>query len=225
MSAERRGEMLFHDAQYCTEKWLSCASCHPSEGRPDGLNWDLMLDGVGNPKNTKSHLFSHQTPPTTWTGTRPNAEASVRAGFRYIEFGNLPEEDAVTVDAYLKSLRPTTSPYLENGKLSSAGERGRRVFEKTGCGSCHAGPYYTDLLRHDVGSGRGSEVGMAYDVPSLIEVWRTAPYLHDGRAPTLKALFTTVDSGPIHNVTGRLHQPEINDLIIFVSSLGEEPGK
>src|SRR5204863_4600101 len=78
MTPERRGEMLFHDAQYCYQKWLSCSSCHPHEARPDGLNWDLMLDGVGNPKNTKSLLLSHQTPPTTVTGMRPNAEASVR---------------------------------------------------------------------------------------------------------------------------------------------------
>jgi YVTN family beta-propeller protein len=225
MSAERRGEMLYHDAQYCTEKWLSCASCHPSEGRPDGLNWDLMLDGVGNGKNTKSHLFSHQTPHTTWTATRPNAEASVRAGFRYIEFAERPEADAVNVDAYLKSLRPVPSPYLENGKLSAAGERGHKVFEKAGCGSCHPGRFYTDMLKHDIGTGRGPEKGMEFDVPSLVEVWRTAPYLHDGRAPTLRALFTSADSGPLLNLSGRLSESEINDLIVFVSSIGEEPGR
>jgi len=222
LSAERRGEMLFHDAQYCMEKWQSCSSCHPSEGRPDGLNWDLMLDGVGNPNNTKSHLFSHQTPPTTWTGTRPHAEASVRAGFHFIEFAEVPEKDAVAVDAYLKSLRPTPSPYLENGKLSAAAERGRKVFEKAGCGSCHAGRLYTDMLKHDIGTGRGSEKGTAYDVPTLVEVWRTAPYLHDGRAPTLKALFTSASSGPVLNLTGRLSQREIDDLIVFVLSIGEE---
>ncbi|MGC9328089.1 MAG: cell surface protein, partial [Candidatus Hinthialibacter sp.] len=42
----RRGEMLFHDASICFQKWQSCSSCHPN-ARADGLNWDLLNDGVG----------------------------------------------------------------------------------------------------------------------------------------------------------------------------------
>ncbi len=59
----RRGEMLFHDGCLCHHGWQSCASCHPN-GRVDALNWDLLNDGEGNPKNTKSLLLSHQTPPS-----------------------------------------------------------------------------------------------------------------------------------------------------------------
>ena len=29
--------------------WQSCNGCHPGDGRTDGMNWDLMNDGVGNP--------------------------------------------------------------------------------------------------------------------------------------------------------------------------------
>ena len=29
-----------------------------------------------------------------------------------------------------------------------------------------------------------------FDTPTLIEVWRTAPYLHDGRYATIKELFS-----------------------------------
>jgi hypothetical protein len=112
--------MLFYDAQYCLQKWLSCGSCQPSDGRPDGLNWDLMLDGVGNAMNTKSLLLSHQTPPTTATGARPNAEASVRNGYRNIEFAERPAEGASAIDAFLKSLRPEPSPHLANGVRSMA---------------------------------------------------------------------------------------------------------
>jgi hypothetical protein len=86
-------------------------SCHPDGGRPDGLNWDLILDGVGNAKNTKSLLLAHQTPPTTITGTRANAEVSVRSEFLHIEFSSVLETDAVAVDAYLKSLEPAHSPF------------------------------------------------------------------------------------------------------------------
>ena len=201
LTAERRGEMLFHDAQYCLEKWLSCSSCHPSDGRPDGLNWDLMLDGVGNAKNTKSLLFvapdaaHHGEPAPVPTPKPPCAPASATSNLR-----SVPEEDAVAVDAYLKSLRPTPSPYLENGRLSAAGERGSKVFEKAGCASCHAGRLYTDMRKHDVGTGRGLEKGWRMTFPTLVEVWRTAPYQHDGRAPTLKHLFHSPESGPVHHL-------------------------
>ena len=105
MSDVRRGEMLFNDATVCRQHWQSCASCHP-DGRVDGLNWDLLNDGIGNPKNTRSLLLAHKTPPATWLGVRRSAEEAVRAGFRNIEFTEVSEENAKTVDAYLKSLQP-----------------------------------------------------------------------------------------------------------------------
>ncbi|MCU0781152.1 MAG: YncE family protein, partial [Akkermansiaceae bacterium] len=37
----RLGEIAFHDAGHCFQRWLSCATCHP-DGRADGLNWDLL---------------------------------------------------------------------------------------------------------------------------------------------------------------------------------------
>ncbi len=218
MTAERRGEMLFHDAQYCSQKWLSCSSCHPNEARPDGLNWDLMLDGVGNAKNTKSLLLSHQTPPTTATGARPNAEASVRAGYQFIQFAQRPEADAVDVDSYLKSLQPMPSPYLVEGKLSPAAERGKKLFQANGCSGCHSGALYTSMKKFNAGTGLGREKGIAFDTPTLIEVWRTAPYLHDGRAATLVDMFTAADSG-IHNLSVRLSAKQIEDLAAFVLSL------
>ena len=71
-TAVRQGEMLFNSAEICFQTWQSCATCHP-DGRADGLNWDLMNDGMGNPKQTKSLLLSHKTPPTMISGIRKNA--------------------------------------------------------------------------------------------------------------------------------------------------------
>ncbi|MBI4875149.1 MAG: cell surface protein [Acidobacteria bacterium] len=218
-SAERRGEMLFHDAQHAMEKWLSCASCHQNEGRPDGLNWDLLLDAVGNPKNTKSLLLAHQTPPTTVTGIRPNAEASVRSGLRNIEFADRPEEEAQAIDAYLKSLQPLPSPRLENGRLSASAERGKKLFGASGCPQCHAGRLRTGLEKYNVGTGRGREKETAFDTPTLIEVWRTGPYLHDGRAATILDVFNGRDSGPVHGLRSKLREREIRDLAAFILSL------
>lgn len=79
-----KGDMYFHDATICFQNWQSCATCHPNDARMDGLNWDLLNDGMGNPKNTKTLLLSHQTPPCMATGIRKNAEVAVRSGVKYM---------------------------------------------------------------------------------------------------------------------------------------------
>jgi DNA-binding beta-propeller fold protein YncE/mono/diheme cytochrome c family protein len=217
MDVVRRGHFLFEDASWCFQRWLSCASCHP-DTRTDALNWDLLNDGMGNAKNTKNMLLAHRTPPTTVTGCRPNAETSVRAGIRFA-MAVLPEEDAVALDEYLKALTPTPSPLLVKGKLSESAQRGAELFRKARCGKCHSGELYTDLEKHDVGTGKGREVGIAFDVPTLIEAWRTAPYLHDGRARTLEEVLTTFNPDDEHGITQDLSPQQIKDLAAFVGSL------
>jgi cytochrome c peroxidase len=59
----------------------------------------------------------------------------------------------------------------------------------------------------------------AFDTPALIEVWRTAPYLHDGRAATILELLTTYNKGDTHGKTSDLNESQINDLAEFVLSL------
>ena len=141
--------MYFQDATLCFQQWQSCASCHPNDARVDGLNWDLLNDGAGNPKNTKSLLLSHQTPPCMITGIRKNAEMAVRSGLKFIHFASVPDEIAQAMDEYLKGLIPVASPYLVGGRLSEAAERGKVNFDKH-CASCHSGPYYTDMKQYMV---------------------------------------------------------------------------
>ncbi len=217
MDMKRRGEMLFNDASLCFQQWQSCASCHP-DGRVDALNWDLLNDGIGNPKNTKSLLLSHETPPTMITGVRDRAETAVRAGIKHIQFAVCPEQNAVAIDEYLKQIEPGPSPYLVDGKLSKQARRGRKIFEEAGCGSCHSGPLYTDLQKYDVGIGKGLDKGRQFDTPTLVEVWRTAPYLYDGRAATIKEVLTTHNPDDKHGVTSNLTEAEINDLAEFILS-------
>ncbi len=214
----RRGEMFFNDGALCFQQWQSCASCHPGEGRPDGLNWDLLNDGMGNPKNTKSLLLSHQTPPVMVTGIRDRAETAVRAGIRYIQFAVRPEEDAAAIDEYLKSLKPVPSPYLVNGGLGPAAKRGEETFKKAECASCHPAPLYTDCKKYKVGTGKGMDEGREFDTPTLIEVWRSAPYLYDGRAATMKDVLTKHNPGDKHGVTSDLTEKQISDLAEFVLS-------
>ena len=212
-SAENKGERYFNDASHCFQNWQSCNGCHPGDARTDGMNWDLMNDGVGNSKNCKSLLFSHPTPPSMISGIRETAEWAVRAGFKFIQFFDITEEDAVCVDAYLKSLRPVPSPYLVDGELSDLAKEGRKIFEKLNCTECHSGPYYTDLKMHRIGEDIEFEKG--WDTPTLREVWRTAPYLFDGRAATMEEVFEIHK----HGIDKKVSKKEIKALTEYVNSL------
>ena len=214
----RRGEQAFADASLCFQTWQSCISCHP-DTRADGLNWDLINDGIGNPKNTKSMLFAHVTPPCMITGIRENAEIAVRAGIRLIQFTERPEEDAFCIDEYLKSLRPILSPYLVNGKLSKLAKQGEMLFIKAECHLCHNGAYLTDGQKYDVGTGIEEYDGVAFDTPTLKEVWRTAPYLYNGSATTIKDVLTKFNKNDRHGVTSNMSEKEIEALEQYILSL------
>ncbi|MBR8535037.1 c-type cytochrome [Carboxylicivirga sediminis] len=210
---ERRGERIFNDASHCFQGWQSCNGCHPGDARSDGMNWDLLNDGIGNPKNCKSLLYAHQTAPAMISGIRPDAETAVRAGFKHIQFAEIGEEDAKAVDAYLNSLRPLPSPYLEQGNLSEKAKRGKKVFQKASCNYCHSGPLYTDMQMHKIGS---FEFEKGWDTPTLKEVWRTAPYLFDGRAESIEILLKDFKHGLERQ---KLKKKEMEDLIEYVKSL------
>ncbi|MEE8450488.1 MAG: hypothetical protein V3R99_01200, partial [Thermoguttaceae bacterium] len=221
MSVERRGQMYFHDATVCFQHWQSCASCHP-DARPDGLNWDLMNDGLGNPKNTRSMLLAHRTAPSMSSGVFPNAEAAVHSGFLALLFTAGTEEVVEgPINKYLKSLQPVSSPYLVDGKLSPAARRGEKLFfdAKIDCAKCHPKPLFTDKLMHDVGSRGQYDRRDTFDTPTLIECWRTAPYLHDGRYTTIQQLLTEGKHGNHGEHVVTLTKKQSNDLAEYVLSL------
>ena len=222
MSLTQQGEFYFHDASICFQGWQSCATCHPGDGRMDGLNWDLLNDGIGNPKNTKNLLLAHKTPPAMWTGIRDSAETAVLAGIRHILFTVQPPEVANALNAWLKSLQPVPSPHLVKGKLSAAAKRGEKLFRSpaVGCAECHPLPLFTDLKTSPVGTTGPQDQGVEqFDTPTLIEVWRTAPYLHDGSAATVRDVLTTHNPNGKHGNTSCLTLSQVDDLIDYILSL------
>jgi len=246
---ERQGEQHYFDAELCFQNWLSCASCHP-EARADGLNWDLLNDGIGNPKNTRPHPLSAQTPPVMSTGVRPSMEVATEKGFMYIQFRIVEEVIMDSVRAYIRSLRPEPSPYLLmkpnstltckvchhndmdgterpaghmriDGTLTAEAERGLELFvdEEVGCAGCHPGPLFTDLKMHDVGTRHELDRRDDFDSPTCHELWRTAPFLHDGSAATLMDMLTTHNEGDRHGKTSHLSEDELNALEAYLKSL------
>jgi mono/diheme cytochrome c family protein len=215
MDEIRKGEQYFNDASFCFQSWQSCTGCHPDDARTDGLNWDLLNDGMGNPKNCKSLLLSHATAPSMITGIRPSAEAAVRAGFEFIQFMKVSDSITFAVDAYLKSLEAIPSPHLEDGALNPKAAKGRSIFESAGCAECHPGPQYTDLKKHHMGEQGSAENQNGWDTPTLVETWRTGPYLYDGRCASMKEVFTR----EMHGLDEPLSEEQVDHLVSYVLSL------
>lgn len=240
-SREKLGEQYFNDASHCFQGWQSCATCHP-DSRVDGLNWDLLNDGMGNPKNTRTMFLSHRTSPVMTLGVRASAEVAVTAGFVHIQFLEPSGELAECVNEYLKNMKEVPSPFLvagtpsraqtknascaqchapgvERGALSDSARRGKEIFKTAGCAECHPHPYFTTKELIPTGTARGLDEGKSILVPSLVEVWRTAPYLHDGRAKTIREAVTTHNPGDLRGKTSSLNNRELEDLINYVQSL------
>jgi DNA-binding beta-propeller fold protein YncE len=239
------GKRLFHRAKppMTSRRWISCASCHPG-GDHDGRTWQ-QPEGK---RNTTALFGMARTHPLHWSADRDELhdfEHTIRGPLMQgtgLVRGPIPaplgeplagrsaELDALA--AYCNSLEPTPSPHaLGPGRLSPEAERGRILFEskETRCATCHPAPTYTDsrpdrrpFTLHDVGTGTGDPtetMGPAYDTPSLIGVYRSAPYLHDGRAGTLRDVLTTHNRDDRHGRTSHLSPAEIDDLIAFLKSL------
>ncbi|MGN1346928.1 MAG: hypothetical protein ACI4V1_09080 [Eubacteriales bacterium] len=211
----RTGETLWYDATKCYQNWEACASCHP-DGRADGFNWDNLNDGLGNPKSAVSMVFAHRCPPVMITGIRANAETAVRAGMKYIQFNTIDEESNRAIDEYLKSLLPVESPALRlDGTLNESAKEGEALFEQYGCAKCHPAPLYTDLKAHTspiLGDDGGWE-NRDFMTPTLVESWRSGPYMYNGSAVTLEdAVRNFVPYGT--------SEEDIANLAEFVRSIG-----
>lgn len=94
--------------------------------------------------------------------------------------------------------------------LSEKGQRGMRLFfGKANCSSCHAGPSFTDNAFHNIGVGMDKaepdqgrfaiskivgDTG-AFKTPTLRDIAKTAPYMHDGSHATLEEVVNYYDRG------------------------------
>jgi cytochrome c peroxidase len=111
------------------------------------------------------------------------------------------------------------------------------VRDDVGCAKCHSGPAFTDSnLRagslegkpyrlHDVGTGDddpSEKMGPSFDTPTLLGIYRTAPYLHHGKAATLREVLVEQNRKDQHGRTSHLKPNEVDDLVEFLKSLPYE---
>jgi YVTN family beta-propeller protein len=235
-----------------SRRWIACASCHAdghSDGRvwhnPEGLRKTPAFFGLAHthPLHWSADRDEVQDFEYTIRGRLMQGpgllEGSLKPkqGFHPTELeedlaGRSKDLDALAI--YCNSFEFTLSPNIPApGKLSAAAQRGKALFESAaiGCASCHSGPYYTDsslkkpFNLHDVGTGNddaSEKIGPKYDTPTLLGVYRTAPYLHHGKAPTLRDVLTSCNKADKHGKTSHLKDGEIDDLVAFLESLPYE---
>lgn len=118
--------------------------------------------------------------------------------------------------------------------------RGMEIFfsEKTNCGSCHSGTFFTDYEFYNIGLyeqyadiGRERKTHLAEDngkfkTPTLRNIALTGPYMHDGSLSTLQEVIDFYNGGG-HNHPNKdnkiselnLSESEQNDLIAFLNTL------
>jgi len=177
---------------------------------------------------------------------RLEADAGLVSQFRN-EFPGEPSlSESTVVKALASYVRSLVSPPTrfdtwidgDAGALTAAEVRGFRLFTgKAGCMLCHVGWRFTDDRFHDIGlpgkdPGRaavpdGTPGRTAFKTPSLREVDRTAPYMHDGSLPTLAAVLRHYTGGfiarptlaPHMNRRLRLTAREKADLAAFLRTL------
>jgi YVTN family beta-propeller protein len=232
-----------------SRRWIACASCHPDGlhdarvwQQPEGLRKTTAFVGLAHthPLHWSADRDEVQDFEYTLRSKLMQGAGLIKGkmkqkvGFHKIELeektsGRSKDLDAMAI--YCNSLEYPLSPHIAApGKLTPAAERGKAVFHRkdVGCATCHSGPYYTDsslktpFNLHDVGTGlldKSERMGTKYDTPTLLGIYRGAPYLHDGAAATLRDVVTTANKGDKHGTTSHLKTGEVDDLVAFLKSL------
>lgn len=209
----RFGERAFYEG---TRAGISCHSCHPHGGSDD------MAHNIGGRTLAPTlALFGIAgTSPYLRDGSYPRIGDLLEvAEHRYRGYREPAGDRRATVDAYVSALplpRSLTPRDLPRER------RGLAVFAKAGCPTCHAGPAMTNLGRHVVRSvfpRARVAPGASVDTPSLRAVSRRTRWLQDGRASSLRAIFSEHNPDDRHGHTRRLTRAELDDLVVFLESL------
>ena len=96
---------------------------------------------------------------------------------------------------------------------------GQLIPQERRCVTCHFPPLYTNRMRQDVGSKMWLDSESRFDVPHLNNIYDSAPYMHNGIAPTLEEIWTRHNPNDQHGVTNDMTKDQLNDLIEYIKTL------
>jgi YVTN family beta-propeller protein len=243
----RLGQHLFYSANsdefpITTNHWVACASCH-IEGRSDAVTWKFEQGPRDTPTNAGGLLG---TGFLFRTADRNRVQDYWRT-INVEQGGTFDATiESTLLDAiahYVNFGIPAPKPPTTDPALVAAG---KAIFERAdvGCSMCHAGPHFTDsaagnpsldlagvVMLHDVGTCNTTDfpdvahtdiLGDAreacrFDTPSLVGVAATPPYLHDGRAATLRDVLE-ITRGRMGDISS-LSESDLVALVEYLRSL------
>jgi mono/diheme cytochrome c family protein len=223
--------------------WISCASCHPDGGAdnttwitPEGHRqtmplWDLGGTAPFHISTTRDELqdFEHDIEELMrGIGLAPGAAKSL--------LGEPNAGTSADLDALARFVLEGIRVPRAFKADQTAIERGREVFQRAGCAACHGGPQWTlsnlpgppgtlaangelevEAALRDVGTYNPETDVLGekgFDIPTLLGLHATAPYLHDGSAATLEDLL-----GNEEHVGALLGRQEQAALVVFLRSI------
>lgn len=208
------GRLLFHAAvnpvMSTSLSGVSCSTCHAG-GRTSGIN-TMERDLI--PRQVPSFAGPVSgTAPFTWNNDIASIPdeimitSQIRLGGR-----GITEAQLAALEAYIDFIPDADTP--EKGSRSPAVLRGEALFNRqdVGCAGCHSGPRFTDNQSYDLYQLDG------VNTPTLVGLVATAPYLHDGRALTLRAVLETTRGAQMGD-TSMLSTDELDDLEAYLRSL------
>ncbi len=173
-----------------------------------------------------------------------NAIEGYRKQFRKV-FGTDVTADGIAkaIASFERTVLSGDAPYDrfqagDRSALSPAAQRGMKLFfGRAVCSSCHSGPNFTDNGFHNIGIGMDKpnpDLGRylvtklegdkgSFKTPTLREIAKTAPYMHDGSLKTLEEVVEHYNKGGIDNpyldeeiFPLRLTEQEKKDLVTFM---------
>jgi hypothetical protein len=201
----------------------------------DGITYDIEPDGIGvGPVDNRTLRGILDTDPFKWEGTNPSLsrQCGPRLAVFFTRIQPFTPDELEALVTYIATIpRPPNRFRPLGGDLTEAQRRGKAMFERTmtndgrvippanRCVTCHFPPLFTDRSKRDVGTEMKFDRHGVFDVPHLNNIYGTAPYLHNGVAPTLEEIWTVFNPQDRHGVTNDMTKDQLNDLIEYLKTL------
>jgi cytochrome c peroxidase len=215
------GRRLFFDRRLSRDGTLACASCHdPRLAFSDGRVVARGIHGAQGTRNAPALINRGYGSSFFWDGRAKSLEQqalepilnSRELGLTEAELEQRTKLTTLEVTAalasFVRTIRSGDSRFdrYTAGQLNAINaleKAGLAVFRGKGnCSTCHPGPNFTDEQFHNTGvawrdgvlADRGAAMGK-FKTPTLREVARTAPYMHDGSLMTLEDVIEFYSGG------------------------------
>ena len=196
----------------------------------------------GRSKNLKSQALAPIENPREMGNTVKQVLKDLKANPAYVRAFHAIYKEGISretlADALAEFGKTLITPhsqfdkYLRGDKnaLSKKAIRGYKLFKDKGCISCHNGiniggnlynkfGIYADTKSKELGRymiTKNEEDKFVFKVPSLRNVALTAPYMHDGRASSLKEAINIMSR---HQLGRPMMPDELSSIIAFLESL------